>query len=728
MIDQETHEIYGHVVACDPRGCAYVVPMTKIWTQMETQFGPGSIHVFTPETAPNAMLGQSHKSIDQPRSLGWTPDATKTEPADDGPGTIPATLDNHDPAFDTDAAMVSVSVPSPLGQHETPDIGGQASISLPELVSDEILSGERISAGDDSTDEEASAMQDALVSAMVLTHWGTRQFLPRTALSTIVNTNNVCQELERLVRNRDLPKRWLKVSVRETADVICQASKSFQKVFAILVLLERAGYIFDMIAAGTSDDCLPLVHGSEEELQSATQPHLKLTYTRRWRPFVKHGFEDRQWSFLAPVFSKGDDQNPARHYNFSDRQILPFIGGPGRETVELVGGFASVTSVVIHPDHHEFASMIPLGYQGNRFALKQLNALSSDDDFKSEMKALQFATKQSNRHLLSLLATYQYHGRYHFILPWADMNLHQYCLSADPTSQRAAQHYQWAIEQCRGLAEALSSLHRERVDPEGLNDDRGFYRHGDIKPSNILIFGTGTEDAIGGSLVLADFGLARIHNRRTQSRQMSDLVFGTVTYEAPEAAQRLGARSRAVDIWSLGCVYLEFLTWFLLGPNGYNEFADKRLAADEHGFDTDTFYALYREDNMLTTTVKPGVVEMFHELHASPQASELIHDLLDIIQLDMLEIEPTKRIKSLKLAEKLQILEDKSRINEDYLLRPCTRGRGVPEPGVQYSVSKGLSKDTEMVSRPRPEQADRTKQADRTIRIYSERRSRVNIY
>lgn len=108
-------------------------------------------------------------------------------------------------------------------------------------------------------------MQDVLVSVMVFIYWGMRQFLFWIVLFIIVNMNNVCQELERLVCNWDFFKRWLKVSVCEIVDVICQVSKLFQKVFVILVLLERVGYIFDMIVVGILDDCLFFVYGFEEE-------------------------------------------------------------------------------------------------------------------------------------------------------------------------------------------------------------------------------------------------------------------------------------------------------------------------------------------------------------------------------------------------------------------------------------------------------------------------------
>lgn len=123
--------------------------------------------------------------------------------------------------------------------------------------------------------------------------------------------------------------------------------------------------------------------------------------------------------------------------------------------------------------------------------------------------------------------------------------------------------------------------------------------HSDIKPENILWFDSpSVPHAIFrlGILQLADFGISTFHH--TQSR--SDQVLGphTKTYRSPES--ELGYKtSRAFDIWSLGCVFLEFLSYVILGPEG-SAFSDARLAEsnshpDRFGIAADTFYILELE-------------------------------------------------------------------------------------------------------------------------------------
>ena len=52
---------------------------------------------------------------------------------------------------------------------------------------------------------------------------------------------------------------------------------------------------------------------------------------------------------------------------------------------------------------------------------------------------------------------------------------------------------------------------------------------------------------------------------------------GTFRYEPPEADQRGKAPfSRSYDIWSLGCIFLEFLIWLLEGQTGLDKFNFQR--------------------------------------------------------------------------------------------------------------------------------------------------------
>ncbi|KAF2621900.1 HET-domain-containing protein [Macroventuria anomochaeta] len=198
------------------------------------------------------------------------------------------------------------------------------------------------------------------------------------------------------------------------------------------------------------------------------------------------------------------------------------------------------------------------------------------------------------------------------MFPWADGdslrdywdNTRWQCPTGDIISQ--------AVTQLRGLADALVSLHdgvrarASRNDENDTDEDEDSInlniqirnednevtkpletpnpkniRHGDLKPENILRF-VGTGISLG-TLKIADMGLAKQHIVATQDRKhLTSTRYGTIRYEAPEAVDTLqGPRSRLYDIWSMGCITLEFIIWILYGNDELNNFYTQVQGGDK---------------------------------------------------------------------------------------------------------------------------------------------------
>ncbi len=68
--------------------------------------------------------------------------------------------------------------------------------------------------------------------------------------------------------------------------------------------------------------------------------------------------------------------------------------------------------------------------------------------------------------------------------------------------------------------------------------------------------------------------------------------------------------SRSADIWSLGCVFLEFLTWLVHGWKD-TEFADKRMSQNlrPHMVE-DTFFEMKPEGHNTIVQIHHGVVQV----------------------------------------------------------------------------------------------------------------------
>ena len=86
--------------------------------------------------------------------------------------------------------------------------------------------------------------------------------------------------------------------------------------------------------------------------------------------------------------------------------------------------------------------------------------------------------------------------------------------------------------------------------------------HRDVKPSNIMIASTNTEDAQGVLVKVVDFGIAKLTRQdefNQQTLTKTGEIFGSPLYMSPE--QCLGGTiDKRCDLYSLGCVFFEALT------------------------------------------------------------------------------------------------------------------------------------------------------------------------
>ncbi|KAJ8133228.1 hypothetical protein O1611_g395 [Lasiodiplodia mahajangana] len=159
-----------------------------------------------------------------------------------------------------------------------------------------------------------------------------------------------------------------------------------------------------------------------------------------------------------------------------------------------------------------------------------------------------------------------------FVFPYAEEgDLAHFWKSHDTESEPNVMS--WALMQMRGLADGVNKLHEKETS------------HGDIKPQNILIFNN-TENH-QKTLVIADIGLAKYRalNMRKKYDDMDIVpISNKGRYEPPEIAIRASPISHSYDIWSLGCVLLEFIIWLVSGPRGFEDFLRESTNRDSDRF------------------------------------------------------------------------------------------------------------------------------------------------
>jgi serine/threonine protein kinase len=192
------------------------------------------------------------------------------------------------------------------------------------------------------------------------------------------------------------------------------------------------------------------------------------------------------------------------------------------------------------------------------------------------------------KYIVTLYAAFKRGDQFSYLFPWADGgSLEQlWCQKRTWmfTPQGVRESVRWIAKQCCGLVgpEGLLFIHDVKngvINGKKLqletHDHYGI--HGDIKPGNILYFSQEDGQGSRGVIKISDLGHTRFHTEESRSNQ--PLGPCSQTYRAPEHSLDNDFEeflTRKYDIWSLGCVFSELLTWFIMGPNGVYNYNWKR--------------------------------------------------------------------------------------------------------------------------------------------------------
>jgi serine/threonine protein kinase len=131
------------------------------------------------------------------------------------------------------------------------------------------------------------------------------------------------------------------------------------------------------------------------------------------------------------------------------------------------------------------------------------------------------------------------------------------------------------------------------------------------------------------------------------------------SYEAPEAVSKeKRARSRKYDIWSLGCIYLEFAIWLIHDWKSIQDFNEERKPKAY----TDTFAHFYHDSNG-KVEVHPKVNEKIKSLKSNPQCGENspLGGLIDLIDAHLLRVEVDERLDAEGLRNRLESIVNKAK-------------------------------------------------------------------
>jgi len=181
--------------------------------------------------------------------------------------------------------------------------------------------------------------------------------------------------------------------------------------------------------------------------------------------------------------------------------------------------------------------------------------------------------------------------------------------------QLSDQHLQYFLYQ---ILRALKYIHSANV------------LHRDLKPSNILL----NSDC---ELKICDFGLSRGIDFETENPMMSTPYVATRWYRAPELLLMWETATKAIDVWSVGCIFAELLNRKAFFP-GKNYLHQLDLILDVLGTPSDQEI---KGCDKAKTYMKNLPFRPRKDLRVYfPNANPLALDLLS----KMLTFDPTKRI------------------------------------------------------------------------------------
>lgn len=539
----------------------------------------------------------------------------------------------------------------------------------------------------------AGSLKELLESAREECPPGSHSFIvPNSAQESLITINAVAKEIQAGYR------LGLEEAV-ERAEEVCQSARH---LFAILAYMKRGAEICTLLEEGVSDTDLPLMRESDDQHRFALKRKSgkPIKIMEKWCDKDLEKFDRYQYWMTAPIFE--DKQ----HYPLHDNTILPFFPvKPDAGTEEpKQGGYSEVYRVRVHPSHHKFWKRSAPEDGEPLIAIKKL--FSPDlKEFQKEQSILIALGAKNHPHLIKLLATYQHKQKYHLMFPCANANLRQYWDDRPhPNFDEAT--VLWSLKQMTGIAKALRLIHNFRVthrlspsgevrmpDDVNLSVKKGeemFGRHGDIKPENILWFkqASKVEDE-NGVLQIADFGLGRFHGRDSRSKINPATVWSSPTYEPPECKLHRPV-SRSYDIWSLGCLYLEFITWLLMGPAEIDRFSRHRGRDAGTGINDDNFYTVFtKPGHGPEAEVRDKVTEWVNELHKHGKCSAVIHGLLDLIMERLLIVDSKNRIEAASLSDELDRTLNRAKIDKTYLLKPVPRAQEADSGAPPQSTPAG---------------------------------------
>ncbi|OWY42226.1 kinase-like protein [Alternaria alternata] len=482
-----------------------------------------------------------------------------------------------------------------------------------------------------------SRLYKEIESALKWSEFDNYQYLPLDSFESIFNARSIATLLDEqycMTKDEELRKKFESI-------VNPVLGRYRRRILGILVFMSHVEHIESFIREDIWDDDLPLERPAGNRIgRFRTRISENDSLMQDWRRDDIELFCLYQRMFFVPFFDIRENQLCAYELGFNIR--LPWK----TYDYKTNGGSGIIHKVEIHPSHHNFSR--PNSKINPVFALKAIEA-GGHQAYSDELSALEksCAKAQEEKHLIKLLLTFRHQDKFYLLFEWADGNLEEFW-EKHPSKPPSFLDERWAAEQCLGLAKAVIRIHglttwqkEERSSPAGsfLEADRDWGRHGDIKPENILWFKEHLHHR--NLLVMSDLGLTRYHSQFSKSIIPRSHIDGYSSAYRPPELDMDERISQKYDIWSLGCVFLEFCVWYLQGHDEVEHFRWQRYKEDlwtYEGVESEKFFNVHSPKyGHKEPYVKKAVKERLETLRGLSIHTTFAKGLLHVIEKNMLQ-------------------------------------------------------------------------------------------
>ncbi|KAK5626557.1 hypothetical protein RRF57_002272 [Xylaria bambusicola] len=427
---------------------------------------------------------------------------------------------------------------------------------------------------------------------------------------------------------------------------------SFIQVISILTYISDdihrwTEYLVYFYRTETDDDSLPLpTYDARLRRIPAPFEHFLSDGPQAWWQFSTH-----QWKFLPLNFKRKDRIIDRVHdpRTLDPRYIIPVT--VESELSQRPGGSARVVKVLPHEAsglQPEKGSITLKIYDKDRYNQEFLHERHIYTTIRNMRRT---ATIDVSRYFLGYYGCYVQGNKCVLVIEYANQGSLLEFFRKNWHLPRTGEEAQDLWHRLGQLIKGLALLHNGGKYNSSL--------HQDIKPANIFVF----EDGSTGELCFkfGDFGTSSVTPISENGDTIGDDHGGTKMYSAPELcgiddevhmAEKI---TWSADIWSFGCVLLDFGVWMALHERGRIEFRKERVeetrSLKRNSLSNAGYDGAFHNGEKILTAVNNKINEISR---LDSAVARLVGHMMEFIQREMLRPDNMERLNAQQLQARFQ--------------------------------------------------------------------------